>query len=165
MFKLKNKNVELSVDYQINRFLYFRYVKSLWYKITSRKNFPHINLKKDGGEVDLTLPLFFPKMNHIDRGESTVFLRLLILSQVTTFPHWKLQNSQNFIEVPQVFQKIWRFSLSILTIFTIFFFDILTFSCYKETNDVSIWQMMPALFHFQPTLNRLLNNCIKLYWY
>ena len=25
--------------------------------------------------------------------------------------------------------------------------------------------MMSALFYFQPTLNRLFNNCIKLYWY
>ena len=66
--------------------------------------------------------------------------------------------SENFIEVPQVAQKIRRFSPSILTIFTIFidFSDILTFPCYKETNEASILKMMSPFI-------RLLNNCIKLY--
>ena len=53
-----------------------------------------------------------------------------------------------------------RFSQSILTIF-MDFTDFSTFPCYKETNDVSILQMMSALFYFQLTLN----NCIKLYLY
>ena len=68
--------------------------------------------------------------------------------------------SENFIEVPLVAQKIRRFSPSILTIFTIFidFSDILTFPCYKETNEASILKMMSPII-------RLLNNCIKLYWY
>ena len=42
---------------------------------------------------------------------------------------------ENFIEIPQVFQKIWR--LSLLSIF-INFLDFLTFPCYKETYDVSL---------------------------
>ena len=42
--------------------------------------------------------------------------------------------------------------------------DSLAFSCYKETNDVSLYQMMSAFSHFWHTLNRLFNNCIKLYW-
>ena len=71
---------------------------------------------------------------------------------------------ENFIEISQVFQKIWRFSPSILTIF-INFSDFLIFPCYKETNDVNILQLMSACFYFLPTLNRLLNNCVKLYWY
>ena len=37
-----------------------------------------------------------------------------------------------FNEIPQVVQKIWKFFTSILTIL-----DLLTFPCYKETNDVS----------------------------
>ena len=45
------------------------------------------------------------------------------------------------------------------------FLDFLTLTCYKETNDVSLEQMMSAFFHFQHTLYRLFNNCIKLYWY
>ena len=48
---------------------------------------------------------------------------------------------ENFIEFPQIVQKIWIFSLSILIIFIIFFFfffffDIFTF--YKEAKDFSI---------------------------
>ena len=42
-----------------------------------------------------------------------------------------------FIEIPQVIQKMWRFSPSILTIF-IDFLDFLTFLCCKDTNVASI---------------------------
>ena len=64
---------------------------------------------------------------------------------------------ENFIIIPEIVQKIWNFSSSILTFF-ISFLDFLSFPCCKETNDISI-------FYFQPTLNRwLFNNCIKLYW-
>ena len=70
---------------------------------------------------------------------------------------------ENFTEIPQVVQKIWRLSLSILAIF-FDFLDFLTFPCFKKTDDVSLKQMMSSFFHFQHTLNRLLNNCIKLYW-
>ena len=68
------------------------------------------------------------------------------------------------IETLQVVQKLWRISLSILVIF-ITFTDFLTFPCYKETNYISLYQMMSAFFHFQHTLNRLFKNCMKLYWY
>ena len=44
---------------------------------------------------------------------------------------------ENYIEIPQNFPKIRRFSSSILTIF-INFSDFLILPCYKETNDVSI---------------------------
>ena len=44
---------------------------------------------------------------------------------------------ENLIEVPQVVQKIGRFSLPILTIF-INFSEFLTFPCYKESNNVDI---------------------------
>ena len=53
-----------------------------------------------------------------------------------------------------------RFSPSILTIF-MDLTDFSTFPCYKETNDVSILQIMSAFFYFQ----LFLNNCIKLYLY
>ena len=44
---------------------------------------------------------------------------------------------EDFIEIPQVIQKVLRFSSSILTIF-IDFLNFLTFPCYKETNNVII---------------------------
>ena len=46
---------------------------------------------------------------------------------------------ENFIEIPQVVQKIWRLSLTILAIFIDFyqFFGFFTFPCDKETNDVA----------------------------
>ena len=69
-----------------------------------------------------------------------------------------------FIEISQVVQKIWRFSFSIFTIF-INFPDFLTLRCNKETNGVSIKQMMSAILYFQPTQNRLLNNYIELNWF
>ena len=50
---------------------------------------------------------------------------------------------KKFIEFPEVVQKIWTVSLSILAIFIHFpnFFDFLTLPCYKETNVVSLQQM------------------------
>ena len=44
---------------------------------------------------------------------------------------------ENFIEIPQVVQKIWRFYPSTLTIF-VDFSDFLTFLCWKEPNDISV---------------------------
>ena len=71
---------------------------------------------------------------------------------------------ENFIEIPHVVQKIWKFPPSMLTIF-IDFFRFLAFHCYKETNDVSKKQTMSTFFHFQLTSNKLFNNRIKLYWF
>ena len=72
---------------------------------------------------------------------------------------------ENFIEIPQVVQKLWETSQSILDILIDFtnFSDFLTFPCYKETNDANLKKMMSTFFHFQHTLNRLFNNCIKFY--
>ena len=69
-----------------------------------------------------------------------------------------------FIELSQVVQKIWRFAFSILTIF-INFPDFLTLRCYKETNGVSIKQMMSAIQYFPLILNTLFNNYIELNWF
>ena len=44
---------------------------------------------------------------------------------------------ENFIEIPQVVQRVRRFSPSILTIL-VDFSDFVKFPCYKETKDVSI---------------------------
>ena len=44
---------------------------------------------------------------------------------------------ENFIEIPLFVQKILRLSLPMFAIFSIFG-DIFTFSCHKETNDVSL---------------------------
>ena len=72
--------------------------------------------------------------------------------------------SASFVEFPHIVQRIWRFFPSLFTIFINFwiFFKI---SCYDENNGVSIWQMISAVFYFQPTLYSFFNNCIKLYWY
>ena len=67
--------------------------------------------------------------------------------------------SESFIGIPQVVQKICRFSPSILSSF-INFSDFLTLSCYKETYDVGLQQMMSACFYFQTSLNMLFNSCI-----
>ena len=70
--------------------------------------------------------------------------------------------SDNYIEIPQVVQNIWRISLSILPIFIDFHqcFRFLAFPCYKETYDVSLLQMMSDFFLFHHIF-RLFNNCIK----
>ena len=114
-----------------------------------------------------------PKIENSEISESVPLLLFfcdLILTHI--FP-------ENFIKVPQVVQKIWRFSCTILiysSIFWVFWHvlvnkevfvtkEVLQPCCYKEINDVSIQQMISAFFYFQPTLNRLFNNCIKLCWY
>ena len=71
---------------------------------------------------------------------------------------------ENFTEIPEVVQKLWRISLSILAIF-IDFHQFYGLPCYKEANGVSLYQIMSAFFHFQHALNRFFNNFIKLYWY
>ena len=57
-----------------------------------------------------------------------------------------------------------KFSVNITLFSSIFisFLDFLTLPCYKETNDLSLKQMMSAFFHFQHNLNRLFNNCVEL---
>ena len=67
-----------------------------------------------------------------------------------------------FIETYQDSQKILIFISSILTIFIIFL-DFLDFTCYKNTNDVSIYDTILAVFCYGVILNKLLKNCIKLY--
>ena len=47
---------------------------------------------------------------------------------------------ENFFEIPQVFQKIWKFLRQ--------YYLFSSFPCYKEINDVSSPQMMSAFFHF-----------------
>ena len=68
---------------------------------------------------------------------------------------------ENLIEIPWVVQKLWRFT-SLSSTFFIRFLDFLTFPCNKETNDITMKQMMSAFFYFQLALNRLFNNCIRL---
>ena len=71
---------------------------------------------------------------------------------------------ENFIEIHQVSQKLWIFTSSILTILANFL-DIFTFTCYKKSNDVSIYKIISAVFWLGIILDRLLKNCIKLYKY
>ena len=72
--------------------------------------------------------------------------------------------SENFIDIPQIVQKIWRFfSFNInyfRQLFGIFDISLLQINLWRQqiTGDV-------RFFYFQPTLNRLFNSCIKLYWH
>ena len=68
--------------------------------------------------------------------------------------------SENVIEIPQVVQKIWRFSPLILTIFI----NVLDFLKFLITKKQITW-MSVFFFLLQPTLKMLFNNCARLYWY
>ena len=72
----------------------------------------------------------FGSKNVLFRGVKLCFFITFIIVISLILP-------ENFIEILQVAQKIWRFSSSILTIF-INFSDFLTFPCYKETKDIDI---------------------------
>ena len=61
------------------------------------------------------------------------------------------------IKIPQVVQKIWRFSLSILALF-IYFSDFSTFPYYKETNGVTYNRWWKQFF----TFDLLLIGCLTL---
>ena len=90
-------------------------------------------------------------MYFLERGWDPVFFNFnfnVIISHI--FPEYVS------IKTPQVVQKIWRFSPSVLTLFT-YFSDSLTFPCYKGTNGVTC-NMMSAICYFQPSLNRLFNS-------
>ena len=105
------------------------------------------------GWFKLTSPFGFLKnISSTERVEPCFFVAFHIILK-HSFP-------ENFIEFPQVVQKIWRKSLSILAMF-------INFPQYFGFFDITLLQrkMMSAFFHFQHNLNRLLNNCIKLYWY
>ena len=93
---------------------------------------------KKAESVNLTLTVVFPKICFSEIEWSPGFLGLFNIIVSDIFP-------ENFIEIPHLVQKIRRFSSSILTIF-VNVSDILTFSCCKETNDVSIQQMTLAFF-------------------
>ena len=101
-------------------------------------------------------PVVFPKMRFSEVGwRSAVFVKFKIITRHIF--------SEKLIEILQVFQKIWRFSSSILTIFIIFlFFDIFVLqrNWWRQhiTNDIFI-------FSLQPTLNSFFNNYINLHWY
>ena len=93
-----------------------------------------LTLKMLEGPIWLPTPKcgFTQNISSRERVKPWFFVSFNIISHI--FP-------ENFIEFPQVIQKIWRFSPSILTIF-INFEDFLTYPCHKETNEVSILQMM-----------------------
>ena len=72
--------------------------------------------------------------------------------------------SKNFIEIPQVVRKIWRFSSSISIIF-ITFWIIWHFLDANKLMISASDRWCQHLFYLQPTLNRLFKNCTKLKWY
>ena len=101
--------------------------KQLWLILGwQEKEFTH--KLKDGGMVNLTPHCSFSKNVSSRKGVKPWFF---VTFNIKSYLSW------NFIEIPQIVPKIWRFSPSILTIF-FNFSDFLTFPCYKETNYVSI---------------------------
>ena len=84
-----------------------------------------------GGQIDSLLCSFFKNVSSGERVKPWFFVTFnTIIGH--TFPEY-------FIEIPQVVSSL------ILTIF-VNFPDFLTFPWYKETNDVSIKQMMATFF-------------------
>ena len=139
--------------------LYLLWVVSLLKRLTFQKNFLTLNRleregRRGGGQIDP--PCGFPKnMFSKERVKPWVFGTFnIIISQI--FPG-------NFIEIPQVLQKIWRYSPSILTIF-IDFSDFWNFLVAKKLMTSAYNRWYQHFFYFQATLNRLFNNCIKSYW-
>ena len=113
------------------------------------------SLKGWGFQFDIR-PLVFPKMYFLEREWDRVFFFVffyfsfnIIISHI--FPE------NVIIKIPQVVQKIWRFSPSILTIFTNFS-DFLTFPYYKGINGVTYNRWCQQLF----TFNLLLIGCLTL---
>ena len=93
---------------------------------------------------------FFKFVFSIERTRP-YFFRLLILRYVF---------AENFIKVPRVVQKIWRFSCSILVfsaIFRVFWHFLVTKKLMKSAYNRLCWHF----FYFQPNLNRLFNSYIK----
>ena len=73
---------------------------------------------------------------------------------------------ENVIEIPQVVWKIWRFSSSILTIlFSSSSWIFWHFLIAKKLMTSAYNGWCQNFFYLQPNLNRLFNNCVKLYWY
>ena len=109
------------------------------------------SLKGWGVQFDIR-PLVFPKMYFLERGWGPVFFYFnfnIIISHI--FPE------NVIIKIPQVVQKIWRFSPSTLALF-IYFSDFLTFSYYKETNGVTYNTWCQQFV----TFNLLLIGCLTL---
>ena len=69
-------------------------------------------LTLNDGEVNLTHPLGFSKDESF--GERVKLWFSVTFDTITSF------FSENFIKIPQIVQKMWRFSSSILTIFYYF---------------------------------------------
>ena len=111
-----------------------------------------LTLKRPGRGVNLTPP-----------PSTCVFSKIVspkerVKPLVTSF----LKISLNFLNSVRRYENFLCQRYLFSSIF-INFLDFLTFPCYKETNNVSLEQTMSVFFHFQQTLNRPFNNCIKLY--
>ena len=87
-----------------------------------------------GGVILTPHLVVFPKRYFLERVKPCFFMAINIIISLTF--------SENFREIPQVFHMIWRFFPSIITILLFFFSDFLSFPCCKETNEVSIQELM-----------------------
>ena len=93
-----------------------------------------INPKKTGEGGQFDAPCGFSKTVSSKQRIEPCFSFNFIITPI--FP-------ENFIEILQIVQNIWKLPLRILAIFMDFIeFWGLTFPFYKETNDVSLQQMM-----------------------
>ena len=109
-------------------------------------------LKRLRGSVSHSLPSFFKNIFFRERMRPYFFCNFnfnIVTSHI--FPEYVI------IKIPQVVQKIWRFSPSILALF-IYFSDFLTFPYYKETNGVTYNRWCQQFFNF----NLLLISCLTL---
>ena len=113
---------------------------------------------KRGAQFDPTPRVWFSKNAFSKESETLGFFVIfnIIISHVFR---------KNFIEIPQVVQKIWRFSSPILTIFIDFFSSFWLFHVAKKLMKSTYNRWCQNFFTFKPTLNSLFNNDIKLYWY
>ena len=100
-------------------------------------------------------PLLFPKMNFLEREWGPVFFFFFNFNFNIIISHIFPENV--VIKIPQVLQKIWRFSPSILALF-IYFSDFLTYPYYKETNGGIHNRWCQQCFSF----NFLLIGCLTL---
>ena len=130
VFKFTNRHCPYKAMWRIPKLILkactINFVLHTFWKLHGVKRI--LTLKWLGGQFDF-LCSFSKNVSFREKVKPCFFVTFkIIISHIFT---------ENFIETPEVVQKIWRFSLSILTIF-INFSDFLTIPCYKETNNVII---------------------------
>ena len=102
------------------------------------RNFQKFATKERSWNFNLSIPYgFFKNVSSREKLKPCFFVNFNIIISYNF--------SENFTEIPQVIQKIWRFSQSIVTIFINFS----SLPCYEGTNGVSMQQVISAFFTFK----------------